>query len=397
MFFFKVFIILLVSAPISHAAKERVPADTGLPVDPPVIGGPCATNPCLNDGHCVPVSDSDLDYFCQCSIGFYGANCDMTDDALTLALIHVGNKTLETSPTAFEVVAQEDPICLANPCQNTGKCIPDTSVDTGYACLCSMGWTGQNCDKKEEGSTRHLRLVPSEDDASESRSLQSGETRWACMKSGSAVGAVSIWFGHTSGDAQWACNSWISFCEGQCTASAQQLKSSSWYCYGLDPIVYISQTNIWWGHTQGDATWACNSWNSACSKYGGCVARNVWYTDNLNRYNSYIRCSGNGGACKVLDGTDIQLNRFNSDRTNQQVWGCGGAFKLTGAELKAILAKEPSAEISLSFSQSDTFYGWEGCCRIAGEALQSRGYLSDGWFCVWDPLGIWLKGKAWNK
>ena len=70
---------------------------------------------------------------------------------------------------------------------------------------------------------------------------------------------------------------------------------------------------------------------------------------------------------------------------------------MTGAELKAILAKEPSAEMAFSFSQSDSFYGWEGCCRIAGEALQSRGYLSDGWFCVWDPLGIWLKGKAWNK
>ena len=93
----------------------------------------------------------------------------------------------------------------------------------------------------------------------------------------------------------------------------------------------------------------------------------------------------------------ITLNRFDSDGTDEKVWGCGGNFYLSGASLSGTLAKEPSAEIGLSFSQSDSFYGWEGCCSVAGEALQSRGYLSDGWFCEKDffSTGIWLKGKAY--
>ena len=395
MIFFKVLIILLVSAPISQGAKERVPTDTDLPVDPPISDEPCATNPCKNDGHCIPATDTGSEYFCQCSIGFYGANCDETDVALTLALIHVGNKTLEMSPTAFELVAHEDVVCVANPCQNTGRCISDTSIDTGYVCLCSMGWTGQNCEEKEEDSTRHLRVVQSVEDDSESRSLQSGNTHWACMKDGYAVDTVSIWFGHTRSTAQWACNSWVPFCDGKCISSALKLKDSSWYCYGVDPMVYVGQTKIWWGHTTGDATWACNSYNSACQNFGGCVAKNVWYFDSQTRYNSFIQCSGNGGACNVIAG--ISLNRFKSDKTSERVWGCGGAFQLTGATLAATLAAEPSADISLSFNKQESFLGWEGCCMAAGEALQSRGFLSDGWSCEKDiySTGIYLKGKVW--
>jgi Notch-like protein len=400
MIFFKVLIILLASAPISHGAKERVPTDTGLSVDPPVFGGPCATNSCLNDGRCVPIADTDSDYFCQCSIGFYGADCSMTDVGLTLALVNVGN---ETFPTAFEAVAQVDPICEANPCKNTGRCIPSTSADTGYICLCSMGWTGQNCEETEEGSTRHLRVVPSEEDESESRMLQSGNTQWACLKDGYAVDYVSIWWEHTSTAAQWACNNWfwISSCKGQCKASALKLTDSNWYCYGLDPMVYVGQAKIWWGHSKGDAGWACNAWNPICNIYGGCIAKNVWYFDSSNRYNSFIKCSGTGGACTVLstDKYTISLNRFDADRTDQKVWGCGGAFQLKGSDVSGKLEKEPSAAIGLSFAQEDSFFGWEGCCSVAGEAMQSRGYLSDGWFCEKDffSTGIWLKGKWWNK
>jgi len=90
--------------------------------------------------------------------------------------------------------------------------------------------------------------------------LQSGNTQWACLKDGYAVDYVSIWWEHTSTAAQWACNnwSWISSCKGQCKASALKLTDSNWYCYGLDPMVYVAQAKIWWGHSKGDATWACN-------------------------------------------------------------------------------------------------------------------------------------------
>jgi hypothetical protein len=393
MTFFKVLVIFLISASIVCGAKNRIRTNTTLPV-------PCATNPCLNDGHCVPASNTNSGYFCQCSIGFYGATCTETNAELTLELIHIGNEDNKTLPTAFEAFAQVDPICVANPCQNTGRCIPDMSIDTGYVCLCSMGWTGQNCEEKEEGLTRHLRVAPSEEDNLESRILQSGDTQWVCMKGGYALTAVSIWWGHTSGVGQWACNNWIPDCGGKCVASQQKIAQSNWYCYGLDPMIYVGEAKIWWGHSKGDATWACNSWVSTCKQYGGCVAKNVWYFDGLNRYNAYIRCSGNGGACTVLKaststgGTSITLNKFNADSTYAQVMGCGGAFKLTGMELKGTLQEEPSLEIGLSFSQTDSFLGWEGCCAAAGEAMQSRGFLSDGWSCKHTGLAIYLRAKA---
>ena len=265
---FKVFIIFLVSAPIVIGARDRVATDTGLlVVDPPVIiGGPCETNPCLNNGSCVTASLTDSGYFCRCTIGFYGANCTESDAALTSKLIHVGENDLEALPATFEAGTEVDPICAANPCQNTGKCIPDMNVDSGYVCFCSMGWTGQNCEEKVKGSTHHLRALSTKDENPESRSLQSGYTQWTCLKNGYAISAVSIWFGHKNSDATWACNNWISYCAGQCAASANKVTESNWYCYGVDPMIYVGQAKISWGHSKGDATWACNSWNAYCKK-----------------------------------------------------------------------------------------------------------------------------------
>ncbi len=31
-------------------------------------------------------------------------------------------------------------------------------------------------------------------------------THWRCWHNGQAMGAVDIWWGHTPGDAAWACN-----------------------------------------------------------------------------------------------------------------------------------------------------------------------------------------------
>jgi len=376
-------------------AKVHVKMDTSLPVDPSVIGGPWASNPCLNNMHCIPASHTNIGYFCHCSIGFYDINCTETDVALTLELINIGNDNVTTLPTAFETASQVDPICVANPCENTGKCIPDKSTNTGFVCLCSQGWAGQTCKEKIPGSSAcHLRLESSEEDNLESCNLRSGEPKWTCQKYGYAIVSVSIWWGHNTNAAAWACNNWISFCGGSCTTSQNKLAESSWYCYGLDPMIYVGQANIWFGHSKGDASWACNMWMPNCQKYGGCVTKHVWYSDSWTRYNSYIKCSGTGGVCYVFD--KISLNRFDGDGTDEKVWGCGGGFHLSGASLKGTIEKEPSAEIILSFSQSDSFYGWEGCCTVAGKALQSRGYLSDGWYCEKVPFvtGIWLKGKA---
>jgi hypothetical protein len=91
------------------------------------------------------------------------------------------------------------------------------------------------------------------------------------------------------------------FCGGTCTTSQNKVAESSWCCYGLDQMIYVGQAKICWGHSKGDATWACNNWMPNCQKYGGCVAKNVWYFDSLTCYNSFIKCGGTGGACYMFD------------------------------------------------------------------------------------------------
>jgi hypothetical protein len=47
------------------------------------------------------------------------------------------------------------------------------------------------------------------------------QTTWTCYNKAKSVGDVTIWWGHNRGDAEWACNNWISTCgdEGGCTAN----------------------------------------------------------------------------------------------------------------------------------------------------------------------------------
>ena len=122
-------------------------------------------------------------------------------------------------------------------------------------------------------------------------------------------------------------------------------------------------------------------------------------------------CDPDGGTCHC--GSDghptkpkgISLNRFYGDLTDEKVWGCGGAFALTGVQLKqtstATVSQEGAAldvmaEMGISFGQQDSYLGWEGCCYVCGSFLQSAGRLSPGWYCEKDSAstGIWLKGNG---
>ncbi len=50
-----------------------------------------------------------------------------------------------------------------------------------------------------------------------------------------------------------------------------QHSESYWDCYLHNQKV--GNVKIWWGHTQGDAAWACNNWISTCGNNGGCYAK----------------------------------------------------------------------------------------------------------------------------
>lgn len=110
-------------------------------------------------------------------------------------------------------------------------------------------------------------------------------------------------------------------------------------------------------------------------------------------------CDGDGGTCicgNAGDGTAITLNRFWGNSLDEKVWGCGGAFHLDGATLDSQWGgdlESASLAAGVSFSQDQSFDGWEGCCAMCGMNLEIAGKLSSGWYCEKDMFstGIWLK------
>ncbi|VEP18286.1 conserved exported hypothetical protein [Hyella patelloides LEGE 07179] len=38
---------------------------------------------------------------------------------------------------------------------------------------------------------------------------------------------------------------------------------------------YVGKVEPWWAKTKGDAEWACNAWISECGNNGGCWARRI--------------------------------------------------------------------------------------------------------------------------
>ncbi|KZL51010.1 hypothetical protein [Nodularia spumigena] len=56
-------------------------------------------------------------------------------------------------------------------------------------------------------------------------------------------------------------------------AQAQRAESN-WDCYlNHQNNIKAGSVNIWWGHTEGDAAWACNNWISDCGNQGGCFVK----------------------------------------------------------------------------------------------------------------------------
>ena len=133
------------------------------------------------------------------------------------------------------------------------------------------------------------------------RRLQGKVTTWSCHRSdlkNKPAGSVQIWWGHTAGDAAWACNEWHTACfKGKCTA--YQVTQSHWNCYRQSDLKFVGQASIWWGHGVGDGVWACNSWVSDCgNSQGGCLVTGAphWDDDRANWVCSAYRrsdgCSG---------------------------------------------------------------------------------------------------------
>jgi hypothetical protein len=64
----------------------------------------------------------------------------------------------------------------------------------------------------------------------------------------------------------------------EAVGSAQQALQSKWWCLAPDPrqpaYVRVGEVIIWWGHQAHDAKWACNEWIKWCN--GKCSATREW-------------------------------------------------------------------------------------------------------------------------
>jgi hypothetical protein len=111
-------------------------------------------------------------------------------------------------------------------------------------------------------------------------------------------------------------------------------------------------------------------------------------------------CDSDGGTCTCGsdgNGNLITLNRFWGDKSDEKVWGCGGAFALQSASIDASAelsdkSLSKGVNVGLDFGTEPSYYGWEGCCAVCGTNLEALGFLSSGWYCDKDlfSTGIWL-------
>jgi hypothetical protein len=150
----------------------------------------CDSNPCANNGTCIPAVNS---YFCQCESGFYDPNCrsavDFCANQICLnngTCILTANSSYCLCPEGYlgpicQIVTQLCPIdcknggrctggvcfcpqnfigidcsielnpCMLNPCLNGGTCqsvlhLANTSIFDSYYCNCGFGFSGRNCE-----------------------------------------------------------------------------------------------------------------------------------------------------------------------------------------------------------------------------------------------------------
>jgi hypothetical protein len=55
-------------------------------------------------------------------------------------------------------------------------------------------------------------------------------------------------------------------------SSDQEARLTHWNCFLSSSGDYQGTVSIWWGHTSGHAAWACKNWISTCGNGGGCFA-----------------------------------------------------------------------------------------------------------------------------
>ncbi|XP_063727825.1 uncharacterized protein LOC134855275 isoform X2 [Symsagittifera roscoffensis] len=118
---------------------------------------PCDEEPCGLNGICK--NENSFDFTCQCNDGYFGSRCERMNPCNQVNC-HNGGKCVNETNTNFHcdcVQGFMGPFCDQrnpcdrdhNPCQNSGKCIPDNSNLRGFICQCDPGFSGTLCEEND--------------------------------------------------------------------------------------------------------------------------------------------------------------------------------------------------------------------------------------------------------
>ncbi|XP_038052760.1 angiopoietin-1 receptor-like [Patiria miniata] len=118
----------------------------------PFVTYPCQPSPCQNGGTCFQGSTSG-GFFCMCSTGFTGTQCQNTsdiDDCILNPCLNGGtckdglDRFTCTCATGYTGGDCDTNIadCIPNACLNGGTCVD--GLDS-FACTCAAGYTGDDC------------------------------------------------------------------------------------------------------------------------------------------------------------------------------------------------------------------------------------------------------------
>ncbi|XP_024860976.1 protein eyes shut homolog isoform X2 [Kryptolebias marmoratus] len=111
----------------------------------------CDSSPCQHNGTC---SDLLGDYVCKCPTGFQGKNCEIDVDACALT-----DSTCPPKTQCLDLPKGLDYTCRVpcpqnlQPCANGGRCVLNNA--STYTCICSRGWSGQNCHVNANDCIQH--------------------------------------------------------------------------------------------------------------------------------------------------------------------------------------------------------------------------------------------------
>ncbi|KAL0114992.1 hypothetical protein PUN28_010511 [Cardiocondyla obscurior] len=141
----------------------------------------CRTNPCLNEGQCLP---DESGFVCECREYYVGSQCEKFRDSCDSSPClnegvckmrwYLNNSvtyecTCKSSYTGVNCKIYVDE-CSINPCQNGGRCV---STESDFTCECQDGFEGQFC----EVPINHCEFAPCE----EGSACRTVNGTWQCF------------------------------------------------------------------------------------------------------------------------------------------------------------------------------------------------------------------------